>query len=396
MSPLLAQAQALAPEIVSIRRDLHKNPELGFAEHRTAQLVADYLTKLGLVPRIMANTGVVATISGQRPGKTIALRADMDALPITEQADHEYVSTTTGLMHACGHDGHTAILLGAAKLLATNNDFPGNVKLIFQPAEEGPGGAMPLINEGVLENPTVDAIFGLHLGTFVVHAGQIALREGPVCAAPDTITIVVRGKGGHGAHPHLSVDAVVAAGHVIVALQTIVSREIDPLSAVVLSLGTINGGYRENVIADEVIIKGTVRTLSPEIRATMPMRIERVIRGTCESLRAEYTFSYEMGYPVLINDRDMTNLAEKVSQRVLGPENTLRATHPSMGGEDFSYFAERVPACFFYLGALNAEKGCHYPIHHPKFNFDEDAIPVGMAMLAEICLEYLQVSATHV
>jgi len=393
MSDLLAYAKEIAPEIVSIRRDLHKHPELSLNEHRTAQLVANYLTTLGLVPQIMAKTGVVATIRGTKPGKTVALRADMDALSILEQTEHEYVSNVPGVMHACGHDGHTAILLGAAKLLAKNSDFPGNVKLIFQPAEEGPGGALPLIEAGVLANPTVDAALGLHIGTIGVRAGQIALREGPMCASPDTITIVIRGRGGHGAHPHLSVDAVVAASHVVIALQTLVSRETDPLAAVVLSLGTINGGYRENVIADEVTIKGTVRTLSGEIRATMPERIERIIKGVCDSLRSSYEFDYEMGYPVLVNDRSLTNLVEKTGQRVLGPENVLRAPAPSMGGEDFSYFAERVPACFFSLGALNEEKECHYPIHHPKFNFDEDAIPYGMAILAEAALEYLEANA---
>jgi len=389
MRNTLDRAKMLAPEIILIRRDLHRNPELGFQEHRTSRVVSAYLESLGLVPQILAGTGVVATIRGNRPGKTVALRADMDALTIGEQAEHDYVSAVPGLMHACGHDGHTAILLGAAKLLTENNDFPGHVKLIFQPAEEGPGGAMPLIAAGVLENPTVEAAFGLHLGTFVVRAGQIALREGPVCAAPDTITIVVRGKGGHGAHPHLSVDAVVAASHVVIALQTIVSREIDPLAAVVLSLGTIKGGYRENIIADEVEIKGTVRTLSPEIRAAMPERIERIVKGVCDSLRADFTFTYEAGYPVLVNDSAMTYLVERVGQRVLGMGNVLRAPAPSMGGEDFSYIAERVPSCFFYLGALNPEKECHYPIHHPKFNFDEEAIPYGMAMLVEACLEYL-------
>jgi len=389
MQNILDRAKALAPEIILIRRDLHRNPELGFKEHRTSGVVSTYLKNLGLVPHTLAGTGVVATIRGRQPGKTVALRADMDALPIAEQAGHDYASEAPGLMHACGHDGHTAMLLGAAKLLALNNDFPGNVKLIFQPAEEGPGGALPLINAGVLENPTVDAAFGLHLGTFVVRAGQIALREGPVCAAPDTITIVVRGKGGHGAHPHLSVDAVVAASHVVVALQTIVSREIDPLSAVVLSLGTIKGGYRENVIADEVEITGTVRTLSPEIRAAMPERIERIIKGVCDSMRCDFTLTYEEGYPVLVNDSTLTTLVERVGQRVLGASNVMRAPVPSMGGEDFSYFAQKVPSCFFYLGALNPEKDCHYPIHHPKFNFDEDALPYGSAMLAEACLEYL-------
>ncbi|MBT9154525.1 MAG: putative hydrolase YxeP [Firmicutes bacterium] len=389
MSTLLERAQALAPELISIRRDIHQHPEVGFAEHRTSQLVFNYLQELSLKPQIVAGTGVVATLRGTSPGRTIALRADMDALTITEQAEHTYTSKTPGLMHACGHDGHTAILLGVAKLLSEVKDLPGNVKFIFQPAEEGPGGALPMIEAGVLGNPQVHAMLGLHVGTVQYTAGQIALRYGSVCAAPDNIEIVVKGKGGHGGHPHGAIDAIVTAGHLIVALQSIVSREIDPAAAVVLSLGTVRGGYRENVIADEVTLTGTVRTLSPEIRSSMPDRIERIVKGVCDSFRCHYSFTYTQGYPALYNDEVMTALTEEVAQEVLGSANVFRAPHPTMGGEDFSYFAEKVPACFFMLGATNSAKQCDYVIHHPKFNFDEDAIPVGMALLAETAYAYL-------
>jgi len=391
MSTLLNRARALAPEFVAIRRDIHRHPEVGLAEHRTSQLVFDYLKGLGLAPVRVASTGVVATLSGETPGKTIGLRADMDALTVTEQADHDYRSKSPGLMHACGHDGHTAILLGAAKLLTETQDrLVGNVKFIFQPAEEGPGGALPMIQEGALLSPAVDAMLGLHIGTVQYTAGQVALRYGAVCASPDNIEIVLKGKGGHAGHPHAAVDTIVTAGHLIVALQSIVSREIDPAAAVVLSLGTVKGGYRENVIADEVTLTGTVRTLSAEIRSSMPERIERIIKGVCASFRCQYTFTYTQGYPALHNDSVMTALTEEVAQELLGNKNVFQAPSPSMGGEDFSYFAEAVPSCFFMLGAMNEAKDCDYVIHHPKFNFDEDAIPVGMAVLAETALTFLR------
>lgn len=390
MPTLLERAKVLAPELVDIRRDIHQHPEVGFAEHRTSQLVFNYLEQHGLTPQIVAGTGVVATLRGNSPGRTIAIRADMDALTVTEQAEHDYTSKTPGIMHACGHDGHTAILLGTAKLLSELKDIPGNVKFIFQPAEEGPGGALPMIEAGVLDNPTVHAMLGLHIGTVQYTAGQIAVRYGAACAAPDNIEIVVKGKGGHGGHPHGAIDAIVTAGHLIVALQSIVSREIDPVASVVLSLGTVRGGYRENVIADEVTLTGTVRTLSPEIRRSMPERIERIVKGVCDSFRSTYAFSYTEGYPSLHNDDSMAALVETVAQEVLGTANVFRAPYPTMGGEDFSYFAEKVPACFFMLGATNSAKQCDYVIHHPKFNFDEDAIPVGMAVLAETALTYLK------
>ena len=338
----------------------------------------------------VAGTGVVGLLKGRPGGKTIALRADMDALTIPEQTGVEYASTVPGIMHACGHDGHTAILMGTAKLLVEHKDFTGNIKFLFQPAEEGPGGALPMVEAGVLDNPRVDAAVGLHLGTVKYTTGQIALRDQAVCAAPDTIQITVKGKGGHGAHPHHSVDAIVAAGHIITSLQSIVSREMDPLASAVITIGTINGGYRQNIIADEVIMRGTVRTLDSVVRDSMPERIERIIKGICDSFRCEYALSYEKGYPVLINDTATTEFVQQVASKLLGENNVFKALHPSMGGEDFSYFAEKVPSCFFSLGAMNINKQCDYPGHHPKFNFDEDAIPVGMALLAENCLDYLK------
>lgn len=391
MSELMTRAQALKDEFIEFRRDFHRHPELGLQEERTSGIVADYLRSLGLeVTTGIANTAVVGLIRGGQPGKTIALRADMDALTIPEQSGVEYASTIPGKMHACGHDGHTAILMGVAKLLSEiKEQIPGNVKLLFQPAEEGPGGALPMVEAGVMENPHVDAVMGLHINTYL-KPGQIGLKAGASSAGTDSITITITGKGGHGAHPHKSIDAVVAAGHIIVALQTIASREIDPLGSVVVTIGTINGGYRNNVIADQVVMTGTVRTLDPEVRASMPERIERIIKGICHSLRCECELIYDKGYPSVINSPEMADLAEAVGQRLLGKENVMRVANPSMGGEDFSYFAEKAPGIFLGLGASNPEKDCIYPGHHPKYNFDEDAIPVGMAMLAEAALEYLR------
>ena len=391
MSNLWKRAKALGPEFAKVRQNIHQHPELGMEEVRTSGIVAEYLRGLGLeVTAHVANTGVVGLLCGGQPGKTIALRADMDALTIPERSGVPFASLEPGKMHACGHDGHTAILMGVAKLLTEMKaEIHGNVKFLFQPAEEAlPGGAAPMIEAGVLENPHVDAAMGLHLSTDIP-TGQIGLMAGASCAAADMIQIKISGKGGHGAHPHKSIDAIAAAGYVIVALQTIASREIDPLGSVVVTLGTINGGYRNNVIADQVLITGTVRTLDPVVRASMPERIERILSGVCEALRCGHELTYEHGYPSIVNDPQMADLVELAAQKLLGIGNVLRLPVPSMGGEDFSYFAAKVPAIYFRLGGGNVEKGCIYPGHHPQFNFDEDAIPVGMAVTVAAVLEFL-------
>lgn len=386
----LTRAQQLKDEFIAYRRDFHQHPELGFEEVRTSGIVAEYLESLGIEVTRVANTGVLGLLRGGKPGRTMALRADMDALSIPQQNDVPYKSTSPGKMHACGHDGHTAILMGVAKLLSeVKDDIPGTVKFFFQPAEEGPGGALPMVEAGVMENPTVDAVMGLHVGVNLP-TGQVGLKAGPSSAGTDSITITLEGKGGHGAHPHGSIDTIVAAGHLIVAMQTIASREIDPLGSVVVTLGTVNGGYRNNVIAHTVELTGTVRTLDPVVRDSMPERIERIIKGVCETFRCKYEFNYHKGYPSVVNDPAMADLAEAAAQRLLGPENVVRTANPSMGGEDFAYFAEKAPGIFLRLGAGNEEKDCVYPGHHPFFNFDEDAIPVGMAVLAEATLDFLK------
>jgi amidohydrolase len=387
----LKDAKKLKDEIVQSRRDFHRNPELGMEETRTSKIVADFLTSLGLeVQTGIANTGVVGLLRGSKDGPTVGLRADMDALPIKEQSGVEYSSTVDGKMHACGHDGHTAILMGAAKLLSQYKDkIEGNVKFIFQPAEEGPGGALPMIEEGVLENPKVSAMFGLHINTTSGPAGQIEYGSGPRSAGTGTARIKIKGFGGHGAHPHKSVDAIMASAHVLTTLQTIISREIDPLEPVVITMGTINGGYRHNVIADEVNMTGTIRTLNEDIRKSMPERFDRIIKGVCESLRCEYELDYSLGIPSVVNDVDMTDIVKEAAVKLLGEENAIQVDKPSMGGEDFCYFSQAVPSSFFRLSARNEEKGCTYPGHHPKYNFDEESIPHGIAMFAQIVINYL-------
>jgi len=389
---LLERAQELKQQFIDYRRDFHRNPELGMEENRTSSIVAGYLRSLGLeVTEGVANTGVVGLLRGAEGGPTVGLRADMDALPITEQSGAEYSSLVGGKMHACGHDGHTAILMGVAKLLSEIKDsIKGNVKFVFQPAEEGPGGALPMIEQGVLENPKVDAMFGLHISSIGGVSGQINNGPGPRSAGTGFARIKIKGFGGHGAHPHKSVDAIMAAAHVLTALQTIISREIDPLQSVVITMGTIKGGYRHNVIADEVEMTGTIRTLNEEVKASMPERFDRIIRGICESLRCTYELEYRQGIPSVVNDAKMTELVNRVGRRVLGEENVVEVKEPSMGGEDFCYFSQAVPSCFFRLMASNEEKACIYPGHHPKYNFDEESIPYGMAMLAESALEYIR------
>ncbi len=387
----LERANQLKEEFVRIRRDFHRNPELGMEEYRTSDIVAKYLESLGLeVQTNVANTGVVGLLRGGSEGKTIGLRADMDALPIKEQTNLEYASVKEGKMHACGHDGHTAILMGAAKILAEyKENLKGNVKFIFQPAEEGPGGALPMINEGVLENPKVSAMFGLHINTTSGPAGQIEYGKGPRSAGTGTAKIRVKGFGGHGAHPHKSVDAIMASAHVLTALQTIISREIDPLEPVVITMGTINGGYRHNVIADEVEMTGTIRTLNEDIRKSMPYRFDRIIKGVCESLRCEYELDYSLGIPSIENDENMTYLVRDAAIELIGEDNVIHEPKPSMGGEDFCYFSQVVPASFFRLSARSEAKDCIYPGHHPKYNFDEDCIPIGMAVFSNIVKTYL-------
>lgn len=381
---------SLAEQMIQDRRDFHMHPELGFQEERTAARVVESLRAAGIdeIQTGVARTGVVAVIRGRTPGKTVLLRADMDALPVTELSNVPYRSRNAGKMHACGHDAHTAMLLATARVLhARRAEFDGTVKLVFQPAEEGPGGALPMIEAGVLENPRVDAALGLHIWN-VLKVGQIGVRSGPVMANTDEFTLTIRGKGGHGAMPHLSVDAISVAGQLITALQNVVSRQVSPLEPAVVTIGTIQGGERHNIIAHQVTMTGTVRTFSTELGAAIPGMIERVIRGITTAHGADYSLEYHRVYPATHNDPRVTDLVRDAAAKVVGWDNVHEA-EASMGGEDMAYFLQHVPGCYFFVGSANPEKGLTNPHHHPEFDFDEAAMPIGVQVMVQATLDTL-------
>jgi amidohydrolase len=382
----IAIASEINDEVVATRRDLHVHPELGFEEHRTARIVAERLRALGFeVHTGIGQTGVVGVLRGTRPGKTIMLRADMDALPIDEENDVPYRSETPVHMHACGHDGHVAILLGAARNVAARRDeVAGTVCFLFQPAEEGKGGAKAMIADGVLERFGIERAYGLHLAS--AHpVGQLGFREGPMYASSDSIEITIEGKGGHGAAPHLSIDPVYVAAQFVVAVQQVVSRQIDPIEPAVVTIGAFNGGTTHNVIPSRVRLLGTVRAFDPGVRARMSERIERVLRGVCESSGATYDYEYLWRYPVTSNDAEQTRYVRALAERVAGGEHVAEVPR-LMGAEDFSFFAERVPACFFSLGS-NGGPNSAFPHHHARFDIDESALATGVRMMTALALD---------
>ncbi|MHB1419915.1 MAG: M20 metallopeptidase family protein [Bacillota bacterium] len=387
---MLSCARVKEQEIIAWRRRIHQHPELGFAEQATSGLVASVLTNLGLDVRIgVGGTGVVGLLEGGRTGPTIALRADMDALPVQEETGLEFASLNPGVMHACGHDAHVAMMLGAATILhEQRSTLAGTVKLIFQPCEENPpGGALAMLEDGVLEHPQVDAILGLHVNPHLP-AGVIGWKEGPIMAAADMFVVEVHGQGGHGAAPHQTVDAVMVAAEVIQSLQTIVSRRVDPLEPAVISVGTINGGYKNNIIADKVVMTGTVRSLDPELRLRIPEEIKRVIEGIASAHGATCTLEYQWGFPPLINNSKLVALVREAGQEVAGKGKTLLINRPSMGGEDFAFFAQKVPGAYFYLGVGKKDQVMH-PWHHSRFDLEETALPVGAAVMAWAARSFL-------
>jgi amidohydrolase len=387
--PLVEAAWEIGPEVVADRRYLHQHPEIAFEEENTARFVAEKLRALGLeVTTGIAKTGVLGLLRGGQPGKTVLLRADMDALPLEELNDVPYRSRTPGVMHACGHDAHTAMLLGVARLLTERRDaIKGTVKFIFQPAEEAGGGAKPMIDEGVMENPRVDAAFGVHIGQDLP-LGTIGVRTGPMNAASDGFVATIRGKGAHAARPHLAVDPVVIAAQCILALQTLVSREVNPLRQAVITVGAVHAGTVANIIPEEAVMRATVRTFDDEIRQHLAERIPALLRGIATALRGEADVQYRFGYPVLVNDAAMTDLVREVARGIVGPEKLIER-EPGMGGEDMAYFLQRAPGCFFRIGSRNPERGLVYGHHHPRFDVDEEALPVGVAALASVALRYL-------
>jgi amidohydrolase len=378
-------------KLVKLRREFHQYPELGYNEFKTAERVAKELKKLGLqVKTGIAKTGVVGVLSGNKKGKTVALRADMDALPITEQTNLPYKSKNKGLMHACGHDAHMACVIGAATILSELKDqLPGNVKFIFQPSEESPpGGAKPMINQGALENPKVSGIFGLHCDS-AIPVGKIGIMEGPSMAQADSFDVTIKGVSGHGARPHDGIDAIVVAAQVIQALQTIASRKIDPVQPVVVSVGKIDGGTKRNIICDRVTLEGTSRSLNKEVAKRIPSLLKEIISGVTKSAGASFEFKYSPGYPVLINHPQATELARCTIGRMFGRQAIFEIKKPLMGAEDFAFYLEKVPGSFLRLGIKNPKKKAIYPWHHPQFNIDEDAIKIGASLLAGLAFDFL-------
>ncbi|SHK11963.1 M20 metallopeptidase family protein [Paramaledivibacter caminithermalis] len=390
MSNVLSLAEGIKEWLIEVRRDFHMYPEFGMEEHRTSEMIAKYLDEMEIeYKKGIANTGVVGIIRGKDKGKTVALRADMDALPIEEKNQVSYKSKIEGKMHACGHDAHMAIVLGAAKLLNNMKDnLKGNIKLFFQPAEETVGGAKPMIEEGVMDNPKVDAVFGLHVAP-EIPAGKIGIKYGKMNASSDSIKIIINGESTHGAYPHSGVDAIVIAGHVITALQTIVSRNIDPRNSVVVTLGVINGGTRGNIIADKVEMIGTVRTLDPQTRKKVLSRIKETVQKVSESLGGSGEIIVEEGYVSLINNDDMVDIVRTNALELLGRDNIKVLQEASLGVEDFAYFLQKSPGAFFRLGCGNVEKGIVHDGHHCLFDVDEDCLSIGVAIQVQNVLSIL-------
>jgi amidohydrolase len=388
---LAQEAQRLLPRLKTWRRDLHRHPELAFRERRTAGMAARLLRSFGWqVKTGVAKTGVVALLTGTRPGPVLALRADMDALPICEESQTPYASRVPGAMHACGHDGNQAMLLGAARLLAGRREqLAGSVKLVFQPSEEvPPGGARAMIAAGALLHPRVSLMLAAHVDT-QLPAGTIGVRSGVAMAAADAFTLTVLGQGGHAALPHRSVDAIAVAAAVVASLQHAVAREQDPLEPAVVSIGHIQGGSAYNAIAGEVTLRGTLRSLTERERRRLAQRVARISQNVCRAHRARARFKLERGHPALVNHALAADLVRRAGRLVLGRTKVREWERPLMTGEDFTYFAQAVPACFFRVGAGGTEARFRHPWHHPRFDFDERALATGAAVLAQAALTYL-------
>lgn len=383
-------AREIAPDIIGIRRHLHANPELSFQEHNTSAFVKTKLDELGISWKPMTETGVVALIEGKGgPGDVVALRADMDALPILEANDVDYRSKNNGVMHACGHDVHTSSLLGAARIFQSLRDeFSGSIKLIFQPAEEKlPGGASLMIKEGVLENPKPSAVIGQHVMP-LIEAGKVGFRSGKYMASTDELYVTVKGKGGHGAQPQQNIDPVLITAHMIVALQQIVSRAADPKLPTVLSFGKVIANGATNVIPNEVYLEGTFRTLDEKWRGEAHKRMKKMAEGIAESMGGSCEFRIERGYPFLVNEEKLTESARGFAEEYLGPENVLDLDI-WMAAEDFAYYSQEADACFYRLGTRNEARGITSSVHTPTFDIDESAIETSIGLLSYIALKRL-------
>ena len=372
--------------VIDMRREFHMYPEPSWEEVRTSQRVKEELDKMGIPNAIVGGLGVVATIEGEQKGKTIGLRADMDALQVQELNDIPYKSKNEGIMHACGHDGHTAMLLGAAQILNDiKKEIKGTVKLFFQPAEEVAQGGLKMMEEGIMEG--VDGVFGIHLWADIP-VGLVSVEAGPRMASADVFKIIVEGKGGHGSMPHQGVDAVVAASAIVMDIQSIVSREISPLDPAVVSLGSFHSGTRFNVIASEAILEGTTRCFNPEVRKLFKERMERVITSTANSYRASGKLEYTFMTPSVINDPKCSEIAEKSVEKLWGKES-LHKFEKIMGAEDYAFFLEKAPGILAFVGAKNPAKGADSPHHHGRFNIDEDSLEIGTALHVQYALDFL-------
>lgn len=385
--PIKRDADALAPDLVAWRRDLHRHPELGFEEHRTAAFVAERMRGMGLEVRTgIAGTGVAGILraeGGRSAG--VLLRADMDALPILEEGGREYGSTIPGRMHACGHDGHVAMLLGAASLLASRRArLARDVTFCFQPGEEGMGGAKRMIDAGVLEIAGAREAYAIHLWT-PLRAGCVGVRPGPVMAAQDELAARIVGRGGHGALPHLAVDPIVAAAHAVTALQTIVSRSVDPVCPAVVTIGSFHAGSAPNVIPDDAVLQGTLRSFDEDVRATLRARVREVLEGAARAAGCRAEVDLRLGYPATVNDAAAAARVRREAEKVFDPASVIEPA-PLAAAEDFSYFLREVPGAFVLLGAGNPEQGLDAPHHSPRFDIDESVLPRGAELLARIAL----------
>ena len=387
LTSIRASILALQAQLVEWRRSIHRKPELGFEETITADFISRKLQEWQIPHQTeIAKTGIVATIEGKRPGKVLAIRADMDALPIQEANQVPYRSLHDGKMHACGHDGHVAIALGTAYYLSQHPEtISGTVKIIFQPAEEGPGGAKPMIEAGVLKNPDVDAIIGLHIWNNLP-LGTIGVRSGALMAAVECFRCTISGKGGHGAMPDQTIDSIVVASQIVNALQTIVARNVNPLDSAVVTVGTLHGGTALNVIADSTSMSGTVRYFNPQLEQFIGERIEAIIAGVCQSHGATYDLDYWQLYPPTINHPEIAELIRTIANEVVETPLGVVPECQTMGGEDMSFFLQQVPGCYFFLGSANPDRDLAYPHHHPRFDFDETVLSMGVEIFVR-CVE---------
>lgn len=392
MIDIIAQVKGIEDEIIEYRRELHRIPEIGLELPKTVEFVSSKLDQMGIkYEKLVDGNALVALIKGKNEGKTIALRADMDGLPLKEETNLDFSSINNN-MHACGHDGHTAALLGAARILNDNRDkFQGQVKLLFQPGEEAPGGAEPMIEEGALENPRVDRILAMHMGNLGkgIGHGNIGVNYGTMMAAVDTMRIRVIGKGSHGAYPHQSIDPVLTASEIVIALQGIVSREIDPVEPAVISVTRIQGGRTDNIIPNSVELGGTIRTTNEDTRKIIERRIEEVVRGLSLSRGTDYEIEYQNNYPALINSEKVTREFVESAKKIIGKEGITVLKDPVMGAEDMSYFLNQVEGTYFYLSNTGKVDGEYYPQHNSKFDLDESQIWKAVALFIQATLDYL-------